>query len=47
MVDLAEVCVFYKTFICDLLHIDPMKVKIICKIDNSGMHYLMHSSGKI
>ena len=29
MVDLAEVCVFYKTFICDLLHIDPMKTRLL------------------
>ena len=47
MVDLMEVCVFYKTFICDLLHINPMKVKIICKTDNSSMHYLMHSLTQI
>ena len=47
MVNLAEACVFYKTFICDLLHIDRMKVKIICKTDNSGMHYSTHSSTQI
>ena len=46
-VPITKVCVFYKTFICDLLRIDPMKVKIICKTDNSGMHYLMHSSAQI
>ena len=47
MVDLAEAYVFYKLFICNLLHIDPMKVKIICKTDNSGMHYSTHSLTQI
>ena len=47
MVDLVEACVFYKTFICDLLHIDPMKGKIMRKTDNSGMHYSTHSSTQI
>ena len=43
----AATRVFYKMFIRDLLYIDPMKVKIICKTDNSGMHYSMHSSTQI
>ena len=47
MVDLAEACIYYKTFLCELLHIDSSKIKIICKTDNSGMHDSSHSSTMI
>ena len=47
MVDLAEACVYYRKLICDLLRIDPLEVKIICKTDNSGMHFSTHSSTQI
>ena len=45
MVDLAEACIFYKTFLCELLHIkDSSKIPVICKTDNSGMYDCTHSS---
>ena len=48
MVDLAEACIFYKTFFCELLHIeDSSKLPIVCKTDNSGMYDCTHSSTQI
>ena len=48
MVDLVEACVYYKFFLCELLHIDDMtRIKVICKTDNSGMHDSSHSSTQI
>ena len=48
MVDLVEACIYYKTFICELLHINDMtKIPVICKTDNSGMHDSSHSSTQI
>ena len=48
MVDLVEACIYYKTFLCELLHIeDPSTIKVICKTDNSGMHDASHSSTQI
>ena len=48
MVDLVEACIYYKTFLCELLHIeDSSTIKVICKTDNSGMHDASHSSTQI
>ena len=48
MVDLVEACMYYKTFLCEILHIyDLTRIKVICKTDNSGMHDSSHSSTQI
>ena len=45
MVDMAEACIFYKTFICELLHIENLsKIPVVCKTDNSGMYECVYSS---
>ena len=45
MVDMAEACIFYRTFICELLHIENLsKIPVVCKTDNSGMYECVHSS---
>ena len=39
MVDLTGACMFYKVFICEILHIDILfKIPVICKTDNSRVH---------
>ena len=49
LVDLAEACIFYKAFICELLHIRncPIKIPVICKTNNSGLQQAAHSSTQI
>ena len=49
MVDLAEACIFYREFLCDLLHIRkcPTVFPVLCRTDNNGLYQASHSSTQI
>ncbi len=49
MVDLAEACVYYRSFLLDIFQLKdiPQHIPIVCKSDNSCMYESVHSTTQI